>query len=95
LEEKELALEWDGLNCSWRSLGNAGEIRDESVKGEILRTIRELQEDGEIPTTARIATESKLNRGYVSHILADLNNCGKVRKAEKVGREQPYETIDL
>jgi len=91
MEEKELALAWDGLTCCWQSLGSADDVRTDSVKGDILRVIRELKEDNELPTPARIAKSLKLDRGFVSHTLADLWTAGKVRKAEKVGREQPYE----
>jgi RecA-family ATPase len=93
MEEQELSLSWDGLTCCWQSLGNANDVREDTVKGDILRAIRELKEADELPTTAKIAKHLGADRGFISHMLADLWTAGKVRKAEKVGREQPYELI--
>jgi len=93
LEEKELALEWDALNCCWQSLGDANEVREESLKGNVLQAIKSLTDDGEIPTTTRIAAFLNMDKGNVSRTLADLVTAGRVRKGTKVGREQPYEVL--
>ena len=91
LEEKELALSWDSLTCCWQSLGDADAVREDSAKADILMAIRSLREDGELGTPAKIAAHLNLNRGYVSHILADLWTAGRIRKGEKHGVQQPYE----
>ena len=93
LEERELALEWDGLTCCWQCLGEAGAVRDDSTKGEILSAIRELDNLGELPTSTNIARHIEKSQGYVSHMLADLLNGGHIAKADKQGRQQPYKVI--
>jgi hypothetical protein len=94
VEERELALEWDGITCTWISLGNAGEVREDTLKAEILKAIRELQEDGQPATNKRIADHLDTNKGSINHLLADLVAAGKIRKGFKSGREIPYELID-
>ncbi|MBT4498512.1 MAG: AAA family ATPase [Gemmatimonadetes bacterium] len=90
IEERELALEWDGrLNC-WQLLGPADEVRQGTLKGEIVTAITALENMGERPTTARIALHLGKNRGQVSRNLGDLVMAGKVLKDKKQGKEQPY-----
>jgi hypothetical protein len=90
VEEQEIALEWDGFTCTWRSLGDAGTVRAETLKADILRAIRELTEMEELPTTTKIASHLKVNKGSVSKALAEIVVSGQVKRGEKVGRERPY-----
>ena len=90
LEERELALQWDLAACCWQLLGEAGEVRKESVKGEILAAIRELVQAGEIASATSIARHIKRDRANVVHELNDLCNAGKVIKLTRQGKVQPY-----
>lgn len=90
IEERELALQWDGEYCLWQLLGEAGEVRADTVKGEILMAIEDLVALGEIPSSTNIARHIEKDRAQVSRALADLLNGGDVVKGEKVGRQQPY-----
>ena len=93
LEERELALDFDPIACEWLNLGDADDVRENTRKADILRAIRDLNEDGEIATTSRIARHLSLDRGQVSRLLGDLGAAGKVWKLPKVGKEQPYGVI--
>jgi len=90
LEDRELALQWDGLNCCWQYQGEAGDIRDDTLKGQILAAIDDLGTLGELATQTNIAAQLGKDRGNVGHVLADLLNDGKIVKCEKAGRQQPY-----
>lgn len=90
IEERDLALQFDGLTGCWQLLGEAGEVRKDSTKGEILAAIRELKTLGELATSTSIARHIGKSQGYVSHMLADLLNDGKIFQEEKVGKHQPY-----
>src|SRR5690606_17770014 len=63
MQEKELALEWDPITCCWQSLGSAGDVREESTRGEVLQAIRNLVEEGQLATTSRIAKYTGMNPG--------------------------------
>lgn len=90
MEEMELSLQWKPSDCTWESLGNAGEVRADSFQGEVLATIGELMALGELPTGTRIAKHLGKVKGQVGKAIADLINRGAVQKGEKDGREQPY-----
>jgi RecA-family ATPase len=95
LEEQELSLEWDVTTGCWQCLGNANDVREDTLKGEIIQAIRDLVEDGEIPTTRRIAKRLNKDDSNISHALADLQAVGRVKRGEKVGREMPYQVVAL
>ena len=90
IEERELALEWSGLTCCWHLLGEAGAVRRDTVKGEIMGAVRELLSMGEVASTGAIADHLGRNKGNVSRCLADLLKEGHVIKAPRQGRVQPY-----
>lgn len=90
LGEMELSLQWRPSDCTWGSLGNAGEVRADSFQGEVLRTIEELITLGVAATITRIADHLGKTKGQVGKAIADLLNRGEVQKGEKDGREQPY-----
>lgn len=91
--EKELALKWDLMTCSWQLIGEVSAVRADTLKGNILQAIRELVEIGELPTTTRIAKHLDENTGNVGHAIGELLNNGQLAKGPKVGREQPYDVI--
>lgn len=93
VEEQELALEWDPELFCWQSLGDANDVRKDSFQANIIMAIRTLKEDGDIPTTTRIAKFLRKDKGYTSATLTDLVNIGKLRRGEKVGREVPFEEV--
>jgi len=90
IEERELALHFDGLTMCWQCEGDAGQVRQDTIRANILRAIRDLNEMGELAGTAAIAEHISANKGTVSHELAELLRLGKVAKAPSVGRVQPY-----
>lgn len=90
VEEQELALDWDGKFCCWQFIGDASDVRKDSLKSDILTAIRALKEDSEAPTTTRIAKFLNKEKSNVSVALSDLVMSGKVRRGEKVGREVPF-----
>lgn len=95
LEELELALDWDGLTCSWQVLGEAGEVRKQSFGAEVVQAIRDITTDGEVPaTTGNIANHLSRNKAQVSRALADLLQEGFVYKGPKTGKLQPYIVAD-
>lgn len=91
VEERELALEWDGQLFCWQSLGEASEVRADTLKSEVIRAIQALADDGELPTTTRIAKYLGAKAPNVSQALADLMFTGRVKKGARQGREVPYE----
>lgn len=93
LEEQDLSLAWDGFTCTWQSLGDANEVKKDSLKGEIIRAIRELTEDGILATTRKIAKRIDAKESNVSHALGDLIATGRVKKCSKQGQEVPYELL--
>jgi len=90
VEDRELALQWDGLTCCWQYEGEADDVRSDTLKGQILGAIDDLDKLGELATQTTIADYLDKDRGNVGHALADLLNDGKIFKAEKTGRQQPY-----
>lgn len=90
IEETDLAVEWDGALCCWQLLGEAGRVRKDSFKADILAAIRDLTDIGETPSTANIARHLDKSRGHISRALADLLNTGEVVKGKKEGKIQPY-----
>jgi hypothetical protein len=90
IEEEEYGLKFDGLTGCWQNLGNATDVRSESVKGEVLKGVQELIDMGELPTTTRISERTGIDRGNVSHAFSDLVNEGHLIRGDKQGREVPY-----
>jgi len=90
VESRELALEWDSLTCCWHLLGEAGAVRRDTVKGEVLAAIRELLALGEQATNKSITAHLDTDKGNVSRALADLVRDGYIVKADKIGRVQTY-----
>jgi hypothetical protein len=90
IEDFELALTWDVLTCCWQSLGDAGEVRRDSVKGEVLAAIAAVLDMGDLATTTTLARHIDKDTGLVSRTLAELVRAGQVVKLAKDGRVQPY-----
>jgi hypothetical protein len=90
LMQVELYIRRDGEHCCWQAVGEAGEVRKESVQGAILDAIRELGELGEVTSTTNIARYLGKDMANVGHDLADLVQVGKVVKGLRDGRVVPY-----
>jgi DNA-binding transcriptional ArsR family regulator len=90
MEDVELAIKWDGQLCCWQLVGEAGEVRKESLQADIVDAIRELAEMGEITSTSNIAQHLGKDKGNVSREIAELLKAGKVIKGERDGRMVPY-----
>ena len=90
IEEIELALEWDGRTCCWQLLGEAGEVRKDTVNAEVRDAIAALVALGQVPSTARIARYLGKQESQVSRSLGQLLNNSQVVKGTKIGREVPY-----
>ena len=91
IEERELAILWDPMLCCWQNVGEAGEVREDTVKSEIMAAIRELKTLGDLATTTKIAGHTGQKKANVSRALADLLAAGKVCRGQKQGAQLPYE----
>ncbi len=90
IEEKDLALEWDGLTCSWQLLGEAGQVMKDTVESAILDGIADLLSIGELATPTAISEHIDKERAHVSRGLTSLIDRGDVIRLPKAGRVQPY-----
>jgi len=90
IEEKELAVKWDAQTGCWQSLGEAGAVRAETLKANILQAISELVEIGELPTTTRIAKHLDADVGNISRAIGQMLAASHLTKLSKEGKEQPY-----
>jgi hypothetical protein len=90
MQQVELYIRWDGERCCWQAVGEAGEVRKQSLQAAILAAIRELDELGEVSSTTNIARHLRKDKGNVSHELAELIQAGKVVKGQRDGRVVPY-----
>jgi hypothetical protein len=95
VEELELSLSWDGLLFCWQNMGDAGKVRADTTKADVLRALSELDDMGEVPTTTRIARHAGCDKGNASRALAELVSQGLARRGERVGREIPYLPIEV
>jgi hypothetical protein len=86
----DLNCHFDQDTFCWTLDGAADDVRNDSLKGDILRAIQTLTEDGDQPTSTKIAKFLDSERANVARGLADLLNAGKVRKGDRVGASQPY-----
>lgn len=93
VEDREMALQWDGLMCCWQYQGEANDVREDTLKGQILGAIDDLNALDDLATQTNIADHLEKDRGNIGHALADLLNDGKVVKLDKVGRQQPYKCV--
>lgn len=90
VEEIDLLLSWDAKLCCWQLLGNADDVRKDTNRGQVLSAIRDLLENGQIPTTQRIARYLNKEASHISRELGELLATGKVIKGAKQGKEVPY-----
>jgi hypothetical protein len=93
VEEKELAIQWDQDLCCWQLLGEVGATRKDSFNADVLHAAQELADRRELVTTERIASMLGKDKGNVSRAIGDLLTASKLRKGDKVGREQPYHPV--
>lgn len=90
LEERSLALQFDKTTWCWQCLGDADDVRRDTVKNDILVAIERLHELGELPTPTAIADLTGKKKQNVYAELVDLVTKGLIVKGEKRGRLQPY-----
>jgi len=90
IEDTQFALEWDATTCCWQLLGEAGEVRKGQVQKDILNTVSELGELGELATSTNIATHIGKDRSHIAKEIANLLNSGELVKDKKQGHSQPY-----
>jgi hypothetical protein len=95
IEESEFALQFEPVTCCWQFLGEAGAIREDTAKGDVIRAIEEIELMGELPTTTRIANHLDLNKGHISRTLAKLVQDGQVKRGDRQGREIPYRLAEM
>lgn len=93
IEEQELALEWDPLTWCWQSLGTASDVREDTLKGDILQAVRELKEDGQLATSTTVAKLLKKDKSLIGKMLRELAATGKLIQLDKIGREVPYGSL--
>ena len=94
IDDKELALQWDGLTRCWQLQGEVGKTMKGSVEAEIVDAIRELVREDRVPSTKNIAAHVHRNKSNVSHKLADLVSRGLLVRGDKIGSQKPYYTPD-
>jgi hypothetical protein len=90
LEDRELALDWDPQLCCWQLLGDADEVRANTLKADVLLAVHDLMELEELPTTTNIASRLQKDPGNVSRAISDLVQAGKLQKGKKISQQQPY-----
>jgi hypothetical protein len=93
IEDRELALCWDASLMCWQNLGDADQVRDDTLESEILKASRELRGMMEIPTTTKIARHINQDTANVSRKIGALVTDGKMKRGERVGREVPYDVL--
>lgn len=92
-DDNELKLVLNQDDLRFRLIDDPNKIDPNSRKGKIISAIYTLNEKGEKATVTAIATITEVEASNVSHDLKDLCMREVVRKAEKVGKEQPYELV--
>ena len=94
LEEKDLALDWDPELGSWLLLGEAGTVKQETLKSTIPEAIRDLVRLGDLPTTTHLAEYLEEAKSTVSRTIGALLSSCELVKGKTKGRQQPYYTPD-
>lgn len=87
-EDKNLAIKFDGLTCSWQLLGEANEIITNEPDLEIMQAIADLAE----ATQQNIVELTGHTKGYVSKIL---NNLREKKMIVWEGKGKPYALTPL
>lgn len=87
IEERSLSLDFDRELFCWQLLGDAGDVRANTVQANIIDAIIEL---GGTATTTKIARFLGLAAPNVSRELGELVVKGAVLKNPSVGSEVPY-----
>jgi hypothetical protein len=89
-EERELVVNWDGNLSCWQLAGDVDQIRHGQLRQAIEAAIDALDAGGQLATNTRIAGRVGRDKAQVSRTLGDLVAAGRVIKAPKKGKEQPY-----
>jgi len=91
LEDKNLAVHFDGQTGCWQSLGDAATVRAASLKEKVFEAIDDLKATGELATTTRIAQLIGEDVGNTSRLIGQMLANKELVKLAKAGREQPYD----
>lgn len=94
IEDVNLTLKFDGLTCSWQSLGNTEEVITSQNDAKIFQGIQDLLDDGETPTTTNLEKALDMHRTSIIRGIKNLIDQGKVIKGGKIGRQQPFYPTD-
>jgi hypothetical protein len=86
VEERTLALTWDGLTGCWQSEGDAGQLEVTAKRQEILDALADL----ELATLADLVEVTGRGKGNVYKSLQDLVNAGLIRRTSTKRGEQHY-----
>lgn len=90
IDDKEVILRWDvDLHC-WQLVGEASDVREDTVQAGIIECIRELGGQASLTEIADWLNQKKPN---VFRELNELIKKGKVIRGEKEGKTIPYRLI--
>jgi hypothetical protein len=90
IEEKDLALRFDGASCTWQLQGQEDGVLKDTVASDVVAAIRTLEGRDKLATCTTVARFLEKDKGHVCRQLSDLIAKGIVAQGEKVGREVPY-----
>jgi len=82
VEEQELAIRFNKVNCRWELLGKSYEVADSAQRQEIINL---LKSEGSL-TPSEIAENLNKNKSTVRTLLQKLSESGHIKKQEISGR---------
>lgn len=88
IEERALSLDFDRELFCWQLLGDAGDVKQNTMQAEIIDAIKEHGKKG--ATTTQIARWMGKHASHVSRELGELIRKGAVIRGDAEGREVPY-----
>lgn len=88
VEDQELIIKFDGELFSWQLVGNADDVRADSMAADILLALEEMGGSATVTKLARWLGKQAPN---VAREVGELVARGKLIRGEKTGREQPYQ----
>jgi predicted transcriptional regulator len=89
-QEVELVVDFNRETTLWELVGDAEMAKEGESSKKVCKAMLKLHGENKPATTTRLAERTGLSLAYVSGILANLLQQGKVIKEPKQGREQPY-----
>ena len=92
-EERSLQLEWDDQRCLWENRGNTSMSGRSNISHAVTKAIIDIESQGEMATTTRIAAMIGKDKGQVSKALANLKANKVVEKLPRIGRDVGYTVV--